>query len=758
MKDLKYQQKAIARLVEYTCELLEADRPTRQKLILEAPTGSGKTVIMAAYLERLKREIAQRYDLTCQRVAFIWLAPNQLHQQSYNSLKSHFSESRAIRPVVFEEISNKSLQADEVLCINWQSVSREDNLYVKDNEQGKTLSEYVRNCRADGTEVIVILDEAHLFATKGKKAVELLAKLNAKIEIDVSATPHFKNADQTVKILRGDVIKEQMIKKSISLNPRLIEAKQGERSSTALLLDMALAKRLELEAAYKRESSEVRPLLIIQLPNDGVTETENDKKVRFVIEDLLEKRGITIKNEKLSIRLSNETENFVGISENNAQQEAMIFKQAITLGWDCPRAAVLLIFRELKQESFTIQTVGRILRMPEQKHYIQEDILNYGYVYTDLAKDMINVVQDDLGYITMEKAVRISEYQPIDLPSVYIHRSTERNRLSNPDYKNSLFEAVEKQWGFDKNLSDESIFERNRLKMKENLIENDVQKITIRIISDETLTGEREVVLVSHKADIARTKTELESLLYKFCRQNVGGYAPVDSTPRMSISLQLMLMTYCGYDEVSAMKIILDDNNQGRFEDIIMQSLLVYENKTKQKRLKTSQKIKEFHWNVPSEHIYTEQYNEVKNATTQHVLKPLFIDKDSSEPERLFMQYLDKNAESIKWWYKNGDGSQGDFAVSYQDSQNENRGFYVDFIILHNDGTIGLFDTKTKGSDREVVNKHNSLVDYLSNSDKKVIGGVIILDGQNWKYSSSKIENDTDLNIWESYLPKKFLQ
>jgi type III restriction enzyme len=755
MKNLVYQQKAISRLVEYTCELLEADRSTRQKIIFEAPTGAGKTIVMASYLERLKRDVAQRHDLSCNRVAFIWLAPNQLHEQSYESLKHHFSESRAIRPVLFEEISNKSLQADEVLCINWQSVSREDNLYVKDNEQGKTLAEYVRNCRADGTEVIVVLDEAHLFASKGKKALELLAKLNAKIEIDVSATPFFKNADQTVKILRGDVVKEQMIKKSISLNPRLKDAEQGDRSSTGLLLDMALNKRTELENAYKAEGSAVRPLLLIQLPNDSATESENDKKIRFAVEDLLEKRGLTTKNEKLAVWLSNEKTNLENIRNNDGHQEVLIFKQAIALGWDCPRASVLLIFRELKQESFTIQTVGRILRMPEQRHYVQEDILNYGYVYTDLAKDMIKVVEDDLGYITMDKAIRITEYQPIDLPSVYIHRSMERNRLSNPDYKNSLFEAVETYWQFDKDLGAESIFERNRQKLKDNFIENDINKITIRIISDETLTGEREEILVSNKADIARTKTELESLLYKFCRQNIGGYAPVDSTPRMSFSMQQMLMSYCGYDEVSAMKIVLADKNQARFEDIVSKSLMIYEDKTNEKRTQSNQKIKEYPWNVPSERIYTEHYVEVKNETTSHALRPLFIQKDSSEPERLFMKYLDDNSESIKWWYKNGDGSQGDFAIPYQDTNDETKGFYVDFIIMHQDGTLGIFDTKTKGSDREAVNKHNALVDYLVG--KKVIGGIIILDGQNWKYSASHIENDLDLSGWESYLPMKFV-
>ena len=45
---------------------------------------------------------------------------------------------------------------------------------------------------------------------------------------------------------------------------------------------------------------------------------------------------------------------------------------AIDTGWDCPRAQILLKFREVNSIVFEIQTVGRILRMPEAKHYTDE--------------------------------------------------------------------------------------------------------------------------------------------------------------------------------------------------------------------------------------------------------------------------------------------------------------------------------------------------------------------------------------------------
>ena len=71
------------------------------------------------------------------------------------------------------------------------------------------------------------------------------------------------------------------------------------------------------------------------------------------------------------------------MKELNSPIEFLIFKQAIDTGWDCPRASVLVRFREIKSEPFEIQTVGRILRMPQGYHYDNE-ILNKGYIYTNI--------------------------------------------------------------------------------------------------------------------------------------------------------------------------------------------------------------------------------------------------------------------------------------------------------------------------------------------------------------------------------------
>jgi len=78
----------------------------------------------------------------------------------------------------------------------------------------------------------------------------------------------------------------------------------------------------------------------------------------------------------------------------------LIFKQAIALGWDCPRAQILVIFRETKEKVFLIQTVGRIMRMPEFHHYESRPELNKGYVFTNLGDIEIvgNIAKEILNY------------------------------------------------------------------------------------------------------------------------------------------------------------------------------------------------------------------------------------------------------------------------------------------------------------------------------------------------------------------------
>ena len=103
MKNLEYQQKAVSELIDKTIRLLNLGEQ-RNKLVFEATTGAGKTVMACQMLAGLMDELRNRGGSRYQEVAFIWFAPRKLHLQSYKKLKGAFEETRTLRPMMFDEI------------------------------------------------------------------------------------------------------------------------------------------------------------------------------------------------------------------------------------------------------------------------------------------------------------------------------------------------------------------------------------------------------------------------------------------------------------------------------------------------------------------------------------------------------------------------------------------------------------------------------------------------------------------------------
>ena len=756
----KYQENAVDSLLQNTYRLVK--RPgARQTLIFKAPTGAGKTVMMAAFLNKLCEELPEKLELEKRKACFVWIAPNKLYIQSYNAIKGYFSELRSIKPVFFEDITGNSIQPNEVLFVNWESINKEKNLMVRENEQNKTLYSYVNQARLEDTEIIVIIDEEHMFAnTKtAKRANEVLQKLLPKIEIRVSATPT-SNSDYKTIVERDDVIHEEMIKEGIILNPALDSyTQEGGKSLDQTLTDIALNKRKELVEAYKQLNINVNPLLLIQLPNDTTEDNtlDDQKYIDSVTQYLEVYHQISVQNHRLAVWLSGRKDNLADIEKPDNMVDVLLFKQAIALGWDCPRAGVLLIFRELKSTTFTIQTVGRILRMPQQKHY-PNPLLNQGYVFTNLSKDRIEIVQDDMSYITMNRAIRKENYKSVALQSTYINTRMVRNRLGSK-FRMTLYETAEKIWGVSKTLEENSVFERNRIKLKEHFINIDVDSIEILVPENMNLTGEIEVKVVTEKVRFVKTQDEINTLFRQFCRHNVGSFAVVDSAPVLEMALKLFFEEYINFNEFDTIKIILFQNNQTLFIELITKALESYKKILEGKAIAAKKDIVKYSWEVPSERIYNELYNVLDKPT--HAMVPFYQYVKASKPEVLFVDFLEANKEHIEWWYKNGDSAKEHFAVPYIDYTGKESLFYVDFVVLFQKGITCLFDTKTAGSDAANAHlKHNALIDFITErtkSGKPTIGGIIIAQEVNnnmvWQYCRNKIENTKDLTGWDFFIP-----
>lgn len=777
LKQVKYQETAVNELVSKTIKLLNS-AGQRKKLVFKAPTGSGKTVMASEMLGRLVSELPDRTDCNYDKVALIWIAPNKLHEQSYFKMKNFFTETRILQPLIYDELDHSIegyIRHGEILFVNWESINKDNAVMIRETENSASLYDITRRTQEDNhIPIVVVIDEEHMFGTKNaKKCEKVLQNINPKLEIRISATP-ITTGDEMVNVLREDVIAEDMIKSGIVLNPSIDVTHSEGLTANQWLIKEALSKRNELCAAYKELEVNINPLLLIQLPNDSSeTNTAEDNTIKEeVIEYLRTMQDITTENGKLAVWLSNEKENLANLEAQDNITEVLLFKQAIALGWDCPRAAVLLIFRKLDSFTFTMQTIGRILRMPEQKFYPKE-ILNMGYVYTDLSKDKIQIVKDDLDYISKLTAKRRPNLNNITLPSVYVERKgTDRMRLGS-GFKTVLKEQMAKTWTkvyepslFDlfgdedspEPISFDNKAPDNRIAASK-YINFNVKSISIDIPKDLPIQNELGVIEVGNKVKFARTESELKRVFDDFCLKQLTEWEKHQSLAMLENAIEEAMEALFDVFETDVKKVVLYHVNRPKFVEVIHAALNAYKQTMNMRRKASERDLISYEWEVPEERVYNEQVNYVDDTKKNHALLPFIASRNASYQEVNFSEFLEQHAQYIDWWYKNGDSGIMNYAVPYKNVRGEQSLFYVDYVIRMKNGQIFLFDTKSQNSDENAPNKHNALLEYMDsdeNSSLGLKGGVLIFDHENWKYSPLPISNTDDLTGWDCFYPEQY--
>ncbi|MDE6032508.1 MAG: type III restriction endonuclease subunit R, partial [Muribaculaceae bacterium] len=491
---------------------------------------------------------------------------------------------------------------------------------------------------------------------------------------------------------------------------------------------------------------------------------------------------ITEENGKLAVWLSNEKSNLDGLENPNNLAEVLLFKEAIALGWDCPRAAVLLIFRKLQSDQFTIQTVGRILRMPEQKHYPNE-LLNVGYVYTDLAKEKIDIVTADAGYILSDTltAHRRANLCNVSLKSVYSERpNVDRNYLG-PDFRKVLYDTATEFWKLEQGAglfsiaelaamrgdedeyqplpeTDDLTVNENRRRVK-NSIRLDVKTINIEIPKDVHFQNEVQTLTVE-RAKFARTAGEIDGVFLAYIDGKGGQFERKGRTDKIAGFLTELIADFFGIYETDAKKVVLYHENRPKFDRLLETALEKYARKRQAAAAKAAatRVYKEHAWEVPEQRVYDADTNQVASAEN-HALLPFIQLNTASNPEKEFVKFLEANSGYIDWWYKNGDSGKANYAIEYHKGEGGEKAlFYVDFVIRMKNGHIYLFDTKSAGSDLFAADKHNALLEYIkinTTAEQSLFGGVILQKGLNWLYSPLPIENTTDTLNWDSFYPQQ---
>ena len=776
LKQVNYQDRAVDELVEKVIRLLNASGQ-RKRLVFKAPTGSGKTVMASGMLARLAQELPERTDSLVNRVAFIWIAPNKLHEQSYFKMKNYFTESRLLKPVVYDELDQSIdgyIRPGEILLVNWESINKDNALMIRETERSASLYDITDRTQLDNRiPIVVIVDEEHMFSGKNaKKSEKVLARINPKLEIRISATP-ISQGDEMVTVYREDVVKEEMIKESIVLNPAL---NPGDDSLTETLIREALAKRNEIAQAYNSLNININPLLLIQLPNDtNEANTAEDTRIKDeVVKYLSAKEGITVQNGRLAVWLSKEKENLQGIEDLDNLTEVLLFKQAIALGWDCPRAAVLLIFRKMESFTFTMQTLGRILRMPEQKFYTNP-LLNKGYVYTDLSRKQVEIASDDMAYISRMRAERRPKLTNVELTSTYTERKSSDRRRLGPKFRGILKDALARQWSLTYNPTLFSLFEDDKepaddVEAKKagnrviaaRTVKIDVSSISVEIPKDLVIADELGTVEVTNRVRFARTSAELSRVFDDYCLSQLSGWEKYWSLPTFENALIESFDELLGVDELSTKKIVLYHQNRPFFSGVIENALVEYEKTMNMRRKASERDFIRYKWEIPEERTYNEQSCHEENDVHNHALEPFVKENRASAPEERFVKFLEANTQYIDWWYKNGESGMSDYAVPYTKAGGEKGLFYVDFIVRMKNGVVFLLDTKTKDSRPDDPYKHNGLIDYIASQSGKTLplkGGVLIESRPDvWRFCPQKVENTSDLDSWQQFLPSEYAE
>jgi len=527
----------------------------------------------------------------------------------------------------------------------------------------------------------------------------------------------------------SDVKAEEMIKSEISVNPEFLNLKVDPKSSDELVIEQALKKREELAKLYQKEGSDINPLVLIQLPDQkGNLINKKDDVLK-----ILRKMNITEENGKLAIWLSEEkTDTLVNVEKSDNEVEVLVFKQAPALGWDCPRASILVIFRESKSFTFTIQTIGRIMRMPELKYY-NEPELNKGFVFTNLPN--IEITEDYArDYVTIYEAKRDNKlYKNIEIPSTYLKRQRERTRLSGEFVK--IFMQVAEDFGLQKKLV------------------STPSKIVSPIIADGKIVNIDQAGEIERKGtiDVQLNPAEIQQRFDKFITDNCSPYAPADSSDRMKTAIYQFLAQKFKVKRFDphAQAIVLGKENVQAFVDVINLSKEKYKLQVVEQLSEIREKEETKKWEVPV--IISYNSKSKKEEKAKSIMKPFYTRKPS-EPERLFIELLD-NSKKVKWWFKNGETESKYFAVIYEENGHENA-FYVDFIIQFEDGSIGLFDTKGGITAKDAKGRAEGLQRYIKEQNKKgknLWGGIAIFVNGSWRYNDNEVYtyDENNLSDWK---------
>lgn len=715
--------------------LFEAIETPARDIILKSPTGSEKTIILTYFMHQ--------YIQSFPKTVFVWLTPGKgnLEEQSKAKMDKYIHASQT---KLLSDVMTAGFEENDSCFINWEKLTKKGNNALKDSERTNFL-EHIQHALNDGIRFVIIVDESHQNNTI--KADEIIQYFHTDKIIRCSATPKGIAKAEIIEIPEEEVIAAGLIKKMLVINqdfPQTIETE----NQTAFLLEKALGKQRELRAAFLQGGNDINPLIVIQIPNKS--ETLQDGVERY-----LETQGLTYENGQLAVWLSDRHENLDGIDKPNAVSSAVIIKQAVATGWDCPRAHILVKLRDNMDETFEIQTIGRIRRMPEAKHY-DNDLLDSCYLYTFDEKFTAGVKMAlDKGALNACTLFLKNEYKDITLTG---EQRTMVTSTRNPQKAlQAIVSYAQKELGIGTNKAEN----RTRLQaagyeMSENIVKH--------TISGETATLDFAAADMNTIAVTEKLNTHTHGRDYHHKIGKIGMEIGMEYSYMNTIIRKLFDKNFKYSRKILALEprevYAFVINNADRLRHLVREAM-AYE--LAQLSLEVPAKSY-YDFRIPQSCMFT--YN--GEAKTQLVMKKnvyqnyLSSAAPRSTPEVKFEKFCERS-ESVEWWYKNGDKGNEYFSIVYVDNSNRQKLFYPDYIISVGSQiwiieTKGGFDRSGNSQDIDLYTpkKFGVLKAYLDEHGLK--GGIVRNDATTdelcicMEHYSDDIGSD-DWQVLESVLP-----
>ncbi|MDD3114463.1 MAG: DEAD/DEAH box helicase family protein [Anaerovibrio sp.] len=686
-----FQEQAVIKLLDLTSK-----QGGKQTIVMKAPTGSGKTIILIDYVDKYLTNVSSN-------TAFIWLCPGKgnLEEQSREKMRK-FAPGRTTQNL-FDALLNGFVPGSTTF-INWELVTKKGNTAIRDSER-KNLFDRIADAHRSSMEFMVIIDEEH--SNNTAKAKTIIDAFAAKHIVRVSATALENRRYEYFEIDEVDVIGAGLITKALYINEG-IEDNLEITDDYDYLLDLADTRRKAIAARYQSIGKNIRPLVLIQFPN-GQPETI------VAVEKKLEAMDYTYDNGMVSKWMSEDKKDLPdNLTDNDAVPVFLLMKQAISTGWDCPRAKILVKLREGMSESFEIQTIGRIRRMPEAAHY-EDDLLDFCYVYTFDEKYKAGLLADmDKAYetrrlflrskcktFTLEKEIRDQDFDGLGEREVLykVYDALLKKHKLGTDKANNKMRMQADGYRFGNEIIGHALYGQY---IRTNKVAESTTYYTTRKRVDTHKHGMEMLHCVdSIKSTVGMPTNKAKTILERLFRRG--------STAMKKL---LLLDTAEFYAFIINNEHLLKEEFREVTADMAVQMSMLLHPKKSTFRI-PEQDFFKYDPGVKNEVEYlSNAYHEYTSGYATSLVR--------STSEMLFEQHCEDRSD-IEWVYKNGDTGQQYFSIVYIDALQHQWLFYADYIVMMKNGTVWVIETKggeshgqDKNIDRQIENKFNAFKKYAS--------------------------------------------